>query len=447
MARAAIQLLGELVRIVPPAATPLVSRLNLALCRCLFSNEHDGLATGGLAGSQAARTAPPGPPHDSGAATHAPTAHAPDVSCCVPYFAVADRLEDSIRALRNEHSAVSRRLDAQAEECGVLGETLESARAQLRCAARPPSSSPETALPSTAPMPPPVLLHDPLDPPALPNDYHRSTPSFPLPRCRQVGTPRAPSPSLSGGFATFVHSHPPAIHRRKTEAIDNLIKEQEAMRESLEKTRELAAKWELRCVPAACPGGDLGGVGQRCSRRRRNASLCAGGGGKRGEAIDLSRQSTLAASHAIEARESSGMTARRRCGQNGLSARAMGMEWGAKRVGRTLVAELHGRAYPLPPCTPVLPRPPDPPPLNAQAGADFSHVRTPRCHGVVPPTERQAKRAASIHTHPSHLASKALSRVLRLRMCAYTFTLATPAPHGPDLVSESCPPLLYPVSE
>lgn len=446
MARAAIQLLGELARIVPPAATPLVSRLNLALCRCLFSNEHDGLATGGLAGSQAARTAPPGPPHDSGAATHAPTAHAPDVSCCVPYFAVADRLEDSIRALRNEHSAVSRRLDAQAEECGVLGETLESARAQLRCAARPPSSSPETALPSTAPMPPPVLLHDPLDPPALPNDYHRSTPSFPLPRCRQVGTPRAPSPSLSGGFATFVHSHPPAIHRRKTEAIDNLIKEQEAMRASLEKTRELAAKWELRCAPAACPGGDLGGVGQRCSRRRRNASLCVGGGGKRGEAIDLADNplwppvTPLRRGNRREHR-STALRPKRAIGEG------YGDGMGGKRVGRTLVAVLHGRADPLPPCTPVLPLPPDPPPLNAQAGADFSHVRTPRCHGVVPPPERPEKRAASPHTQPSRLASKALPRVLRLRICAYTFTLSTPAPHGPDLVSDSCPPLLYPVSE
>jgi hypothetical protein len=54
------------------------------------------------------------------------------VSLRLPYFAVADRLEDSIRALRNEHAAVSRRLDAQAEECGVMQEAIDAARVQLR---------------------------------------------------------------------------------------------------------------------------------------------------------------------------------------------------------------------------------------------------------------------------------------------------------------------------
>lgn len=50
----------------------------------------------------------------------------------LPFFVIAERLEDSIQALRDEHGAVARRLDAQAEESSALEETLESAREQLR---------------------------------------------------------------------------------------------------------------------------------------------------------------------------------------------------------------------------------------------------------------------------------------------------------------------------
>jgi hypothetical protein len=39
------------------------------------------------------------------------------------------------------------------------------------------------------------------------------------------------------------------------------------MRESLEKTRELAAKWELRCERAREGGGEGGGVRELAAKR------------------------------------------------------------------------------------------------------------------------------------------------------------------------------------
>jgi len=173
VARACIRLLREMASVVSPDVEPIIHRLTVALSRCIFSHKADAMSAFGWSSSS----------HDSHRSTitqgtnfsedsAGDAADGKDGTRRLPFFVIAERLEDSIQALRDEHGAVARRLDAQAEESSALEETLESAREQLR---------------------------------------------------------------------------------RKTAAIDSLVKEQAIIRGDLERTREMAAKWELRCASKTTP--------------------------------------------------------------------------------------------------------------------------------------------------------------------------------------------------